>query len=248
MIGDIFDATNDVRSARSVYLSLTQFASDAQRNTFSQPVGKIARRAGVSYRTCFEVLKRFEALKILAVKRNRLAGTKERSPSTYTLCNGCPRLCNKAVAESIEKSKKKLSLHDLPRKDIFCRVRRSKTTRAPATASARRSPSFSSSSEPKARGRSTVRIPSLDEVVNHGLSIGLTRDDCEAFFDHHGARGWKFKGGLPMKDYKRALSTWKRNAARFAKDDSPPKPRYVMSPDEQQARRRRAQKDKEGEK
>jgi hypothetical protein len=57
MIGDIFDATNDVRSARSVYLSLTEFASDAQSNTFSQSIAKIARRAGVSYRTCFEVLK-----------------------------------------------------------------------------------------------------------------------------------------------------------------------------------------------
>ena len=164
MIGDIFDATNDVRSARSVYLSLTEFASDAQSNTFSQSVANIARRAGVSYRTCFEVLKRFEALKILAVKRNRLAGTKERSPSTYTLCNGCTTLCNKAVAESIEKSKKKFSLHDLPRKDIICRVRKRLGNTPNGARATARSSSFSSS-ETKARGNSLVRYTSEERAA-----------------------------------------------------------------------------------
>ena len=98
------------------------------------------------------------------------------------------------------------------------RVGTSKSARVSADASTR-SPSFSFSSESKARERSTVRIPSLDEVINHGLLIGLTRDDCEAFFDHHAARGWRYKGNLPMRDYKAALSTWKRNAARFARAD-----------------------------
>jgi hypothetical protein len=113
------------------------------------------------------------------------------------------------------------------------------------------SPSFLSPSEQKkAGGRSMVGIPSLDEAINHGLSIGLTREDCEAFFDHHSARGWRYKPGLPMRDYKAALRTWKRNAARFAKadDDTPSKPRYVMSPDEQARRRRAARAAKEGKK
>jgi len=96
-IRDCFDETNGVASALAVYLSLTEKASDAQSEAFDCRVRDIAARAGVSYRTAMPILLRFEGLGIIAIRRNRIANTKERAPSTYTLLrlgNDCPRLGN----------------------------------------------------------------------------------------------------------------------------------------------------------
>jgi hypothetical protein len=96
-IRDCFDETNNVASALAVYLSLTEKASDTQSETFDCRVRDIAARADVSYRTAMNALLRFETLGIISIRRNCIANTKERAPSTYTLLrlgNDCPRLGN----------------------------------------------------------------------------------------------------------------------------------------------------------
>ena len=108
MIDEVFDASNDVASARSVYLALTQIASDEQSETFTRRIREIALTAAVSYRTTFHMLKRFEVLYIVRVKRNYVAGTKENAPSTYTLCNGCITLCNSRIQASLPRVQKNL--------------------------------------------------------------------------------------------------------------------------------------------
>jgi molybdenum-dependent DNA-binding transcriptional regulator ModE len=108
MITDIFDATNDVNSARTIYVALTEFASDNGNETFTVPIAQIARRAGVSYRTAFAILNRFESLKLIAVKRQLVEGTKERAPSTYTMLgNQCITLCDSRNQASLPKVLKK---------------------------------------------------------------------------------------------------------------------------------------------
>lgn len=57
--------------------------------------------------------------------------------------------------------------------------------------------------------------PEIAELCVYGSTIGLTTQDCQDFYDHHQARGWKYKSGLPMCDWKAALRTWKRNQGRF---------------------------------
>ena len=103
-IRDCFDDTNSVASALAIYLSLTERASDEQAETFDCRVREIAARAGVGYRTAMNVLPRLEALGIIAIRRNRIANTKERAPSTYTLLslgNDCPRLGNGRIQPSL---------------------------------------------------------------------------------------------------------------------------------------------------
>ena len=108
MIADIFDATNDVNSARTIYVALTEFASDNGSETFTAPIAQIARRAGVSYRTAFAILNRFESLKLIAVKRHVVEGTKERAPSTYTMLgNQCITLCNRRIQARLPRMIKK---------------------------------------------------------------------------------------------------------------------------------------------
>jgi len=86
MIRDVFENGHGIAAIPiSVYVALTELASDAQSETFTAPISQIARRACVSYRTAFAFLKRFESVKLIAVDRLRIEGTKERLPSTYTL-------------------------------------------------------------------------------------------------------------------------------------------------------------------
>lgn len=64
------------------------------------------------------------------------------------------------------------------------------------------------------KGRFTP--PTLDEVAVYGAEIGLSRQQCSAFIDHHAAAGWRLKAG-PMKDWRAALRTWKTRADEYAK-------------------------------
>jgi hypothetical protein len=61
-------------------------------------------------------------------------------------------------------------------------------------------------------------VPPLEEEVTAYMveqELAEPRMDAKAFMDHHEARGWKFKTNLPMKDWKAAVRTWKRNQGRF---------------------------------
>lgn len=105
-IAEIFDATRDTSSARSVYLALTECASDAGCERFTRRIGEIATRAGVSYNTAAKILQRFEALRLVRIERNLVEGTREHLPSTYTLLHGCARLPNRSNQRPLPKEEK----------------------------------------------------------------------------------------------------------------------------------------------
>ena len=123
LIRDCFDESNNVASALAVYASLSEKASDKQSETFDCRIRDIAARAGVSYKTAANVLRRLEALTIIAIRRNKTSNTQENAPSTYTLLrlgNRFPTLGNgslpvslpKRIEESPEQfSKKSLRTH-----------------------------------------------------------------------------------------------------------------------------------------
>jgi hypothetical protein len=57
--------------------------------------------------------------------------------------------------------------------------------------------------------KSRFEKPTPAAVTEYGKQIGFELDG-NAFFDHYESRGWKYKGGLSMKDWKAAVRTWKR--------------------------------------
>jgi hypothetical protein len=66
----------------------------------------------------------------------------------------------------------------------------------------------------------TRRIPpDPKDVWEYAKTIGLTQQDCRRWWDHHETRGWKLNRGVPMKDWRAALRTWKGNKARWARED-----------------------------
>jgi len=52
--------------------------------------------------------------------------------------------------------------------------------------------------------------PTLEDVRAHCLER-KNKVDPESFLAYYEARGWKFKGGQTMKDWKAAIRTWEKN-------------------------------------
>lgn len=61
--------------------------------------------------------------------------------------------------------------------------------------------------KPKRQTKTFVK-PTLEEVQDFSISIGLRSGDGEAFFHGKEANGWK-NGPSPMKDWKAAIRAWK---------------------------------------
>lgn len=70
--------------------------------------------------------------------------------------------------------------------------------------------SSSSSSPISSTSRNIFVKPTDIEVKEYGRSIGFEIDG-EHFVNHYEARGWKYNGGVSMKDWKAAVKTWKKN-------------------------------------
>jgi len=61
--------------------------------------------------------------------------------------------------------------------------------------------------------------PTSEEVSEYAKSIDFILDG-QVFLDFYEARGWKYKGGVAMKDWKAAVRTWKHVGVQPA--DKPP--------------------------
>jgi hypothetical protein len=56
--------------------------------------------------------------------------------------------------------------------------------------------------------------PTASEVNEYAKEIGFISLDGSYFFDHYESNGW-LVGKNPMKDWKAAIRTWKRNSSKF---------------------------------
>ena len=62
----------------------------------------------------------------------------------------------------------------------------------------------------KAKKNGRFHPPTITEIDEYALEIKANIDGNN-FIDYYQARGWKLSGGNPMKDWKAAVRTWKRN-------------------------------------
>jgi hypothetical protein len=87
LIGEIFSESNQLASARSLYLALTQLASDHGSETFTESKALIAHKAGLSISTVNRLLKAFEELRLIRIERSMRQPSSGyiKAPNTYTL-------------------------------------------------------------------------------------------------------------------------------------------------------------------
>jgi hypothetical protein len=99
-------------------------------------------------------------------------------------------------ADTAEKNSNRLTNGDVCHDDDGKRMANGRTP-APAPARAHKS------------ARTFVK-PSIEDVRAYCLER-KNHVDPQSWLDYYTARGWKFKGGQPMKDWKAAVRTWERN-------------------------------------
>jgi hypothetical protein len=61
--------------------------------------------------------------------------------------------------------------------------------------------------------------PTASEVNEYAKEIGFISLDSSYFLDHYDSNGW-LVGKNPMKDWKAAIRTWKRNSSKFETPNS----------------------------
>ena len=66
--------------------------------------------------------------------------------------------------------------------------------------------------------KNTFIRPTAEQINEYSKEIGFTLDGSQ-FIDHYEARGWLI-GKNPMKDWKAAVRTWKRNSNQFTPQQS----------------------------
>ena len=84
MITETFSESDQSASARSVYVALTELASDNGTETFTATKALIAHEAAVSVKTVERILKGLEQLGAVKIERGLIAGA-FNAPNTYTL-------------------------------------------------------------------------------------------------------------------------------------------------------------------
>lgn len=100
VIGERFQNSNKVPTARSVYLALCEIASDVQSESFRVKIALVADKAGVSYKTALEYLRELEIAGLVGVQRAKIEGSKLDAPSLYTLlplCNSVTAVCSSDI-------------------------------------------------------------------------------------------------------------------------------------------------------
>jgi hypothetical protein len=65
--------------------------------------------------------------------------------------------------------------------------------------------------------------PTLEEVQDY-CKERKNQVNPQQFIDHYEARGWKFKGGQPMKDWHASVRTWEVNAFQSSTPSKPQEP------------------------
>jgi hypothetical protein len=84
LITETFSESDQAASALAVYVAMTKLASDKGSATFTAAKSLIAHTAGVSVSTVQRLLKGFEQLGVVKIKRRAIAGA-FKAPNTYTL-------------------------------------------------------------------------------------------------------------------------------------------------------------------
>ncbi len=75
----------DTPSALLTYVALTEMASDLKSETFQASASYIASKVKLTSRTVTKFIEPLEKLKLIAVRRTKVPGTKAMASNTYTL-------------------------------------------------------------------------------------------------------------------------------------------------------------------
>lgn len=181
MITEAFSESNQAASARSLYLALTELASDEGSETFTVSKALISHKAGISVKTAERLLPGLESLQLVKIDRNTQPGAGAiKAVSTYTLLS-----LRHEVASSLRHHGHNGSKSDKVKEPLKNRMK-----------------------ESVKKEREKEAKPNLIEIRKYCREIGKSEGEAERFFNHYSATGWKHGNAL-IVDWKAMLRNWK---------------------------------------
>jgi hypothetical protein len=70
-----------------------------------------------------------------------------------------------------------------------------------------------------------MKKPTVNELREYAEKIGFKEFDAEQFLAHYDSNGWRV-GRVKMVSWRAAVVTWKKNAARFGRNQQQPPMTY----------------------
>jgi hypothetical protein len=187
MITETFSESDQAVSARSLYVALSELASDNESQTFTATKALIAHKAALSISTVQRLLNGFEQLGVVQVKRNLEKQTQGaiKSPNTYTLLS---------IGHSDLTSIGHRGQSSNPDKVEEKRRKKNKRLRVDSHKSSESTHSF----VPK------IPYPETEEEMYETLEamgIDPNPDYDGGFFDDMQSRDWTLPDGRPVYDW-----------------------------------------------
>lgn len=196
------DSPEVFRRRLLAYVTGCRVANLKGSQTFQKPLRDWATDMGLCYNHAALALADLERLGLVTIERKTVDGRKERAPSFYTV----NRLFPDGVTSPTDGATSPTGCATLHR-----------TSGMPSSAENSQEPP-QEQSQTLHKERRTRQTPSkgplctLDEAKAYALDIGLPVEEGEEFFDYQERAGWVYgKQRYPIKSWRAALRTWKRN-------------------------------------
>ena len=199
-----FDSPASFRKAQLAYMVLLRIANLEGSDTFSRRVASLADDFGYNYDEAAQALKLVQQAGLLEIVQQTVPGSRELAPSRYRVVRMLPDIPATYPDNPATLPEKEARFPEIQKPDQSPRVSKNSPKNVPITATKREaSPS-----------QTRFSPPSLSEAEAEAVKNGMPGTEGQAFIDHHQAKGWII-GKSPMKDWRAAMRTWKRNWEKF---------------------------------
>jgi hypothetical protein len=191
------ESDGEIRFALVAYVTLCRKANLRRSEEFEDGMRSMAKDMAMATRDAQHALSRLAGLGLVEVIPQKIPGTNCSARNRYRLVR-CIQYADTPCAPN----------------DHTCREGSLLNTAHPFSQEV----PITSKNSPKKREASPPRArfvpPTLEEAKAEALKNGMPEKEGQAFIDHHQAKGWVI-GRTPMKDWRAAMRTWKRNWINF---------------------------------
>ena len=184
-------------------MTLCRVANLEGSETFVRSVSSVGQDAGLSYNAAAEGLALVESAGLVKIEGRTVEGTKERAPSLFRLVRMFLTDCATSPTESGTSPTEKGRLPKTRNSQVL-----------PIFPKNLQEPTNNNSKREASPSQTRFSPPSLSEAEAEAVKNGMPITEGQAFIDHHQAKGWII-GKSPMKDWRAAMRTWKRNWEKF---------------------------------
>ena len=197
------------RKAAAAYHTLLRVSNLKGAEKFEERIGSLADDMGYAYNDASNALQLVKLAGLCDIQAQTIPGSKEKGASIYTIKRRLPDFRGTLPEKKGTLPGKEGRLPESPNALAFPESTQEPPQERPNNHPKREAPPTHSRFIP----------PSASEAEAEAVKNGMPASEGQAFIDHHQAKGWII-GKSPMKDWRAAMRTWKRNWQKFQANGS----------------------------